>query len=105
MSILVHRSGRAQLRHPAPQIMGSLSASSAIRCCFGDTLSSSDALGMFPPNGSMIRHSLPSPGSSWFLFPCFNGTVECSDFLPLISPRFVAFAWRYPPRASVFASL
>jgi hypothetical protein len=29
------------------------------------------------------------------LFPCFYGTMKCSDLLSPISPRFVSFAWRY----------
>ncbi len=28
-------------------------------------------------------------------FPCFAGTMGCSETLPPISPHFVAFAWRY----------
>lgn len=29
----------------------------------------------------MIRHLLPSTGSRWNLFPCFTGTMKCSDAL------------------------
>ena len=58
---------------------------------------SSDALAMFPSNDSMIRHPLPSPGSRRVQFSWFPGTMECSDALSPFSPRFVAFAWRYPP--------
>ena len=43
---------------------------------------------MFPSNSSMTRHSLPSPGFPRFEFPCFVGTMECSDFPPLVRPRF-----------------
>jgi hypothetical protein len=43
----------------------------------------------------MIRHPLPSTGSPWSGFPCFDGTMGCSESLPSIPPRFVAFAWRY----------
>jgi hypothetical protein len=43
----------------------------------------------------MTRHLLPSPGSRRSLFPCFLGTMRCSDPLPPFSPHFVAFAWRY----------
>ena len=50
---------------------------------------------MFPPNGSVTQHSLPSPGSRWHRFPCFDGTTECSDFSPSLPPHFVAFVWRY----------
>jgi len=36
---------------------------------------------MFPSNGSMTWHSLPSTGSGRFPFPCFRGTMECCDIL------------------------
>ena len=39
----------------------------------------------FPPQGPLGR------------FPRFSGTMRHSDCLPSISPRFVAFAWRYRP--------
>ena len=78
-------------------------ANSAIRCCRVDTVPSFDALAMFPANGSLLWHPLPSTGSSRTEFACFVGTMRCSDLLPPVSPRFVSFAWRYPPRASVFA--
>jgi len=38
----------------------------------------------FPPQG------LPRMG-----FPCFTGTMGCSESLPPFPPHFVAFAWRY----------
>jgi hypothetical protein len=28
-------------------------------------------------------------------FPCFTGTLGCSEALPPVTPHFVAFAWRY----------
>jgi hypothetical protein len=37
-------------------------------------------------------------------FPCVTGTMRCSDFRTPLSPRFVPFAWRYHPLASVFVS-
>ena len=43
----------------------------------------------------MIRHPLSSAGSPRRGFPCFNGTMGCSESLPPIPLRFVAFAWRY----------
>ena len=33
------------------------------------------------------------------LFPRLDDSMRCSDSLPPVSPRFVAFAWRYHPRA------
>lgn len=50
----------------------------------------------------MTWHPLPSPGSRRLRFPCFVGTVRCSDVLRSFPPRFVAFAWRYPWSHSVF---
>jgi len=43
---------------------------------------------MFPANGSVTRHSLPSTGFPRVEFPCFIGTTKCSDFPPLVRPRF-----------------
>ena len=37
-------------------------------------------------------------------FPGFNGTMECSDSLPPVPPRFVAFARRLPSLAPVFVT-
>ena len=59
-----HGSGHAELPHPALRIMDSLHTHVAIRWCFVHMLPSLDVLVMFPPNGSMIRHPLPSAGSS-----------------------------------------
>src|SRR6516164_6141772 len=36
---------------------------------------------MFPSNASTTWHSLPSTGSFWGKFPCFRGTMECSELL------------------------
>ena len=43
----------------------------------------------------MTWHPLPSPGSGRIPFPCFVGTMECSDFLPPFPPHSVSFARRY----------
>ena len=52
-----------------------------------------------PPCGTCSRlrdAALPSlHGVQEDVFPRFSGTMECSDSLPPISPRFVAFVWRY----------
>lgn len=113
-----HGSGRAEFPHPALQIMDSLRvgfrlvsagrgtpeddcvsgcclASSAIRPRFVDTVPSSCALAMFPPNGSVIRPPLPSTGSSRRDFPRFRGTMGDSDAPRPFRPRFVVFAWPY----------
>jgi hypothetical protein len=76
-------------------ISGDCFASSAIRCCRVDTRSGFNAPAMFPSNGSMTWHPLPSPGSRRLRFPCFVGTTRCSDVQLSIPPRLVAFAWRY----------
>ena len=97
------RSVRAQLRHTArrPRIMppaGGMNhprGHAAIRWSSVDTLGGYKAPGVFPSNGPMARHFLPSTGFRWLLFPCFHGTMKCSDLLSPISPRFVSFAWRY----------
>ena len=52
----------------------------------------------------MTRHPLPSTGSAWQAFSRFAGTMECSDSLPPVPSRFVSFARRLPPLASVFVS-
>src|SRR6516165_804018 len=44
-------------------ISGLCRASSAIRCCFVDTSTGSDAPAMFPSNGCLKRHPLSSTGS------------------------------------------
>jgi len=56
---------------------------------------------VFPSIGSTTRHLLSSAGFPGPEFPCFRGTTKCSDFLPPVSPRFVAFAWRYRSSARV----
>jgi len=69
--------------------------SAAIRCRFVDTEPRISVRAVFLSNGSLIRHPLSSTGSPRMGFPCFTGTMGCSETLPPISPRFVAFAWRY----------
>jgi len=64
-------------------------ANAAIRWSAVDTLGGYKAPGVFPSTGPMARHSLPSTGFRWLLFPCFHGTMKCSDLLPSFSPRFV----------------
>src|SRR5712671_6791131 len=76
-------------------ICGDCLANSAICWHRVDTISSSDALGMFPPSRPTTRRPLPSPGSPWSGFPCFAGTTRRSDFPSFFPPCFVAFAWRY----------
>ena len=39
-------------------------------------------LGLVPTNSSAARHPLPFPGSARLAFPCFAGTMRCSDSLP-----------------------
>ena len=57
--------------------------------CFSPTVRRSGI--PFPPQG------LPRMG-----FPCFTGTMGCSETLPPVSPHFVAFAWRYHACAAAF---
>jgi hypothetical protein len=52
----------------------------------------------------MTRHPLPSPGSWRNQFPCFDGTMECSDSLTSFTPHFVSFARRLPSLAPVFVA-
>ncbi len=75
----------------------------------GDSLASllSVAVSLRRSPGSMSRSSVPPtvpcPGAPFppqgplGRFPRFIGTMRHSDCLPSISPRFVAFAWRYRP--------
>jgi len=88
-----HKSGRAQLRHPARQINASLRlgrrASSATRWCCVDIVVEFDASAMFPPNGSLTQRPLPSPGSPWCEFPGFVGTMRRSDSRPPYPTDFV----------------
>src|SRR5260370_29455569 len=73
---------------------GDCFANSAIRRCCVDTGSSSDALAMFPSDGSTMKAS-PSLGRVLRVpFPCVSGTMGGSDFLTPLAPHFVAFAWQ-----------
>ena len=98
-----HRSGRARLAHPAPQVMGSLRNGdhSVLHPLPRYPVElRGDALG-----GRCLRHlslhrvhdpALPSlPGVRSGTFPRFHGTMECSDSCSPIPPRFVAFTRWY----------
>ena len=100
-----HRSGRAQLTHPAPRDTDSLrdatryalrplSAAVALRW-----QRSSVSPAIFPSGGSVSRRPLSSTGSSEGEFPRVAGTMRRSDSRPPIPPRFVSFAWRYATKA------
>ncbi len=91
-----HRSGRAQLRHPARLVMAS-PVCSAIRGRCGDPQPRFRTLDGFPTHESMTNPSLPSTGSPQVRFPGFTGTMKECDSPPSVSPRFVSFAWRYHP--------
>ena len=52
---------------------------------------------MLPSNESVTWHPLASPGSGRRSFPCFVGTMRCSDVRLFLPPRLVAFAGRYHP--------
>src|SRR5258708_24082672 len=58
-------------------------------------LSDSCASGMFPSNDSMTWHSLPSLGSLRVKVPRVRQYYEVLRPPASLSPRFVAFAWRY----------
>ena len=75
-----HRSGRAQLRHPARQATAS-PFRFVIRWRCVDLKSGYGDLGRFPANGSVARHSLPSTGSPRSECPGVSGTMKCSDVL------------------------
>lgn len=92
-----HRSGRAELPHPALQAHGFatrrrtaahrlvvVSASPAIRCSLVWMVPRFDAPSIFPSIGSMPRRPLPSSGSLSVRFPGLVGTMRRSDFLKSI---------------------
>src|ERR1700677_4477856 len=54
------------------------------------------------PHDEIVRVA-DEEGSRWNLFPCFNGTMRCSDSLPPVSPCFV-YRLAIPTDASVFVS-
>src|SRR5208337_2523851 len=108
-----HRPERAQLTHSVPQVTPSLchdltSAVTnpvwAIRGRYGDTPREFDASHVLPADGRVTRRpaSLPrvQDGASSPASTVLSGRY---DFLPPVSPRFVAFAWRYHPERSCFA--
>ena len=74
---------------------GDCFASSAIRSCRVDTGSSFEALAMFPSNGSLTRHPLPSTGFPRGEFPGFIGTMRRSDSLPPSRLASFRFARQY----------
>ena len=119
-----HGSVLAQLRHTARQVTGSLRDGTPRHVSAAEASPASAAIASpvllsavvsltrdrvprhsacFPP-AAMKRHLLPSPGSRWHLFPCFDGTMRCSDSLPPVTPHFVSFMRRLPPLAPVFVS-
>ena len=106
-----HRPERAQLTHSVPQVTLSLyrdlaiavvNPVCAIRRCYGDTQWEFDASQVLPSNGRVTRRpaSLPrvQDGASSPASSVLSGRY---DFLPPVSPRFVAFAWRYHPSARI----
>ena len=54
-----------------------------------------DVPGIVPSNHSRDPAPPSLDGVLWGEFPRFAGTMQCSDSLPPIRPRFVAFAWPY----------
>ena len=76
---------------------GDCYASAAIRCCRVDTVVGFEAPAMFPSNGSVPRHPLPSAGSGRVPCPCVAGTMGCSEALPPLRPCSVAVAQPYHP--------
>lgn len=71
---------------------------------YGDRESGFKVPGLVPTDSSATRQPLPSAGSARLAFPCFAGTMGCSDFRRTGRPRFVcASLGRTLARASVFA--
>jgi len=105
---MARRSGRAQLRHPAPQVRGSPSgthsARSASRWGRGYTAWEHRVSAVLPPNESRTRRPLPSTGSPGGEFPRFHGTMGRSDSLRTLPPPFVFLRLAVPSRAPVFVS-
>jgi len=78
---------RPSITYPPP---ASLSVRAWCRCLWGST-----SLTSFPPTVPCHGTSFPPRGpTGWF--PRFAGTTRCSDFSPLVTRRFVAFASRLP---------
>ena len=98
-----HRSGRAELPHPAPRAMDSQNLNG-----YPFLFRADGAGAQCPRHLSLERvHGTASPSlhrvSHRPGFPGFNGTMGCSESLPPIPPHFVAFVWRYHMRAGSFA--
>ncbi len=105
-----HRPERAQLTHSVPQVTPSLrqrrtvaaNPLRAIRWPCVDTQWEVDASRVFPSNGVVTRRPASLPrvqgGASSPASTVLSGRY---DFLPLLPPRFVAFAWRYHSSARV----
>jgi len=98
-----HRSGHAELRHPALPTMTSPVTSRprpcvAIRSCRVEMGSGPGVPGIVPSSGLMARHLLPSAGSLGSVPPASAVHPRRSDSPSPVPPRFVAFAWRYPGR-------
>ena len=76
--------------HHAPIVAAGTRTNIRVRCLRHVSLQRSDNLTpRFPP-----------PGPRRCKFPGFLGTIRALIFLPSVSPRFVAFAWRYRSRRS-----
>jgi hypothetical protein len=56
-----------------------------------------------PTISSTTRHPLPSTGSPRPGFPCFHGTMKCSDSLAPSRRTSFWFAWRYHDERRCFA--
>src|SRR5208337_768185 len=104
-----HRPERAQSTHSVPQVTPSLCHDLAgavtnpvwaIRGRYGDTPREFDASHVLPADGRVTRRPASLPrvldGASSPASAVLSGRY---DFLPSVSPRFVAFAWRYHPSA------
>ena len=92
-----HKSVLAQLTHTAPHLSHRDPGDPSLLRWHGFRPRWTGRVSL--PRG-MRRRPLPSPGSLG-QFPWLNGTMGRSDSRPLISPRFVAFTWRYHPSCPV----
>ena len=93
-----HRSGRAQLRHPAPRMMASLLRRTQFRYLAG--LRRDDLLAQCPRHLSPRKSHhpvgrFPSAGSLGAGSPTSPVLSADSDFSPPLAPRFVSFARHY----------
>ena len=117
-----HGSGRARLTHPARQVMDLLHTESGMKPTLHNAhpvarawlapVSLSAVVALRRLRGSVSSASFPSTAPSRDIpfppqgllgdgFPCFIGTMECSDARSLLPTRFVAFACRYHPHTDV----